>query len=162
MDAFLNFETVKLFGNGLLEVRQYDTSLTAYQASLPFRPFRVWCFRPLLLTVPHFVSRSIHALAVLQSELGRIACVQAAPARCAGRQQSRLHALRVSALRTLAMAPPVTCVIQPCRTRGSARRCAAAARCRALSSAADELASPVALLPSGVLQSLRLDHTQKG
>jgi ABC-type transport system involved in Fe-S cluster assembly fused permease/ATPase subunit len=33
VDALLNFETVKLFGNGLLEVRQYDTSLTAYQAS---------------------------------------------------------------------------------------------------------------------------------
>lgn len=32
MDAFLNFETVKLFGNSMLEVRQYDTSLTAYQA----------------------------------------------------------------------------------------------------------------------------------
>lgn len=33
MDALLNFETVKLFGNGLLEVRQYDASLTSYQAS---------------------------------------------------------------------------------------------------------------------------------
>ena len=33
VDALLNFETVKLFGNGLLEVRQYDTSLTSYQAS---------------------------------------------------------------------------------------------------------------------------------
>ncbi|KAL4423145.1 hypothetical protein ABPG77_007798 [Micractinium sp. CCAP 211/92] len=32
VDAFLNFETVKLFGNSMLEVRQYDTSLTAYQA----------------------------------------------------------------------------------------------------------------------------------
>lgn len=35
VDAFLNFETVKLFGNSNLEVRQYDTSLTAYQASVP-------------------------------------------------------------------------------------------------------------------------------
>lgn len=31
MDALLNFETVALFGNGPLEVRQYDTSLTQYQ-----------------------------------------------------------------------------------------------------------------------------------
>ncbi|EFN53974.1 hypothetical protein CHLNCDRAFT_7051, partial [Chlorella variabilis] len=31
VDALLNFETVKLFGNSGLEVRQYDTSLTAYQ-----------------------------------------------------------------------------------------------------------------------------------
>ncbi|PSC71946.1 metal ABC transporter permease [Micractinium conductrix] len=34
MDALLNFETVKLFGNAALEVRQYDTSLTAYQGSM--------------------------------------------------------------------------------------------------------------------------------
>jgi hypothetical protein len=31
VDAFLNFETVKLFGTALLEVRQYDASLVAYQ-----------------------------------------------------------------------------------------------------------------------------------
>ncbi|KAL4440595.1 hypothetical protein ABPG75_003596 [Micractinium tetrahymenae] len=34
VDALLNFETVKLFDNGTLEVRQYDTSLTAYQRSV--------------------------------------------------------------------------------------------------------------------------------
>ena len=31
MDALLNYETVALCGNGPLEVRQYDTSLTQYQ-----------------------------------------------------------------------------------------------------------------------------------
>ena len=31
MDALLNFETVALCGNGGLEVRQYDSSLSAYQ-----------------------------------------------------------------------------------------------------------------------------------